>query len=189
MKTGIFGGSFDPPHIGHLIFSVDAYNILGIKKIVWLVNHTPCHKTMPIAPFSERIRFCEIISENFKFISISDLEEKLEKPNYTYDSVNFIKKQLGESNDYFLMIGMDQARLINTWKKSSELKDSLGFIVMRRGVEEEKPDIPESRLSFIDRRLDVSSSEIRGLVKKHLETEHLLGNELNNYVKKSGLYN
>ncbi|MBN1151238.1 nicotinate (nicotinamide) nucleotide adenylyltransferase [candidate division WOR-3 bacterium] len=188
MKLGIFGGSFDPPHIGHLIFSTDAHNDFGIDEVVWLVNHTPCHKTKPVLPFAQRIQFCRLITEKFNFITVSDLEESLSKPNYTFDSLQSIKKGRGEKDEYFLMIGMDQAKTIDTWKNSDSLKENCQFIVMNRGDEEEENLLNLKEYRLIKRRIDVSSTEIRERIRKGDEYKAYLGEQLADLIKSAGCY-
>lgn len=188
MKLGIFGGSFDPPHIGHLIFSTDAHNDFGIDEVIWLVNHTPSHKTKPIASFTERVEFCRLMTRRFSFITVSDVEEKLGKPNFTIDSLERIKKERGEKNEYFLMIGMDQAKLIDTWKNSDLLKKKYEFIIMNRGSGELEALLNFTKYRLIKRKIDISSTEIRDKIKNGDNYEAFLSEELAYLINDMGYY-
>ncbi len=188
MRLGIFGGSFDPPHIGHLIFSEESFNKFKLQKILWVVNHTPCHKEKPVASFKERLEFCRILTQNFMFIQVSQIEENLQKPNFTCETINSLRKEFAGKNDFFLMIGFDQAKSIDSWKNAEMLKNKVDFIVMMRHDGFEELNIPEKRLHLINRRIDVSSTEIRKYFKTGLSAASFVGNELSSYIVKRGIY-
>ncbi|MBN1619224.1 nicotinate (nicotinamide) nucleotide adenylyltransferase [candidate division WOR-3 bacterium] len=188
MRLGVFGGSFDPPHIGHLIFSEESLNKFNLQKIIWVVNHTPCHKQKPLASFNDRLEFCRILTRNFMFIQVSQIEENLDKPNFTCETLNSLRKEFSGKNDFFLMIGLDQAKSIDSWKNAEMLKRQVDFIVMMRDDGSKDLNLPEKRTHLIKRRIDVSSTEIRKYFKAGLSAASFVGNELSTYIVKRGIY-
>lgn len=186
MNIGLLGGSFDPPHIGHLIFSIDAKEKLKLSEVLWIVTDTPSHKPRPRTAFNDRLNMSKIYSKDYSWIKIIDFEEKMPKPNYTINTINKLKQIYSKATNFFLMIGEDQANQLSTWKSIEKLKKEISFIVMKRTNIYKKEGISDFYL--LDRKIDISSTEIRDRVKNKKLVSQFLKVEVEKYIINKKLY-
>jgi len=169
-KIGLFGGTFDPPHIGHLILADEAVHQFDLSRLLWMLAPDPPHKQeQPISPLPQRLEMLQrMISGNPSF-EISQLEINRPGPHYTIDTVRLLAQQ--EPNaDIILLLGGDSLRDLPTWRLCASLVAEVSKIgVMRRpgdpfdisALEAKIPGLTE-KVIFIDAPLqDLASREIR----------------------------
>lgn len=170
MRIGIFGGTFDPPHVGHLILAAEARDQLGLDCVLWVVTPDPPHKTSrSITPLKTRLEMVHIAIGGDKSFQISRVEIDRPGPHYSADTVRILAKMYPGSQLYYLM-GGDSLRDLPVWKRPGELIEILdGIGVMRRPqdfvdlplLERTLPGIV-AKVHFIDAPLlEISSSAIR----------------------------
>ncbi len=193
MRIGVFGGSFDPPHIGHIIFSIDAQEQFNLKKIIWIVTKIPSHKEQAKADYDSRLKMCEIATSPYQWIEVSDIERNISEPNYTFNTLCEMKNVLDRDKinykKLFLMIGEDQARTLNTWFKIEKLSEMVHFIVMKRKGEENNniKEIP-FECDYINRYIDISSTELRDRVTDCADIKMFVPNGIAEFIDKENLY-
>jgi len=169
-KIGIFGGTFDPPHIGHLILASEAVHQLHLSRLLWVLAPDPPHKQeQPITPFPHRLEMLKRMIADNPMFEISRLEIDRAGPHYTIDTMRLLEIQEPEA-DIILLLGGDSLRDIPNWRRSAELVAAVSKIgVMRRpgdpfdmpGLEAKIPGITE-KVIFIDALLqNLSAHEIR----------------------------
>jgi nicotinate-nucleotide adenylyltransferase len=170
MKIGIFGGTFDPPHLGHLILADEAYYQLQLEKLLWVLTPDPPHKQdQEISPVEQRLELVQAaILDNPNF-ELSRVELNRPGPHYAVDTVDLLQKQYPQAALYYI-IGGDSLHDLPIWHLPQELVAHVaGFGVMRRPegeidlVELEKtlPGITP-KVIFIDTPLvDIASHHIR----------------------------
>lgn len=185
MRVGIFGGSFDPPHLAHIIFSCDACQKLNLNKILWVVTNSPSHKPQPIANFNDRLKMSLLATSEYKWMEVSDIEKNLPQPNYSYNLIKALFLKYPGVQEWFMLIGQDQAEALDSWYKIGQVKKMVKILVMSRNNNELDPN-PE--YIYLSRRIDISSSEIRSQIKQEQEYRCFLSPSVADYIKNRELY-
>jgi nicotinate-nucleotide adenylyltransferase len=169
-RIGLFGGTFDPPHVGHLILASEACEQLELDRVLWMLTPTPPHKLdQAITPLEHRRAMIErAIADNPSF-ELSTIELDRPGPHYTLDTVRLIR-EASPPTDVILLIGGDSLRDLPKWHWPGELVSACREIgVMRRpddfidldSLEQVLPGLRD-KLRFVDAPLlDIASSEIR----------------------------
>ncbi len=187
-KIGIFGGLFDPPHIGHLITSLDALTELSLDEIWFLVSYNPPHRNEN-ANFYDRFEMVKLSIKNFDKFKICDIERELNLPkSYSLYIIREIKRREKEKEFWFL-IGSDQFEKFSTWKEPEEILREIKVAVLKR-KDEDFSNLPFSKeVIFLNNRcIEVSSSEIRKRIKEGKEIKFFVRDEVERYIKEKGLY-
>jgi nicotinate-nucleotide adenylyltransferase len=196
-QIGLFGGTFDPPHLGHLILASEAYSQLGLDRLLWILTPDPPHKQdQIITPVEHRLAMVNLaISDNPKF-ELSRVELDRPGPHYTLDTVESIAEKYPEA-DITPIIGGDSLRDLPTWHKPKELLYACHWVgVMRRPGEE--PDLRElerelpgisSKVHYVDAPLlEIASREIRSRVAEGRPYRYYLPRPVFEYIKEHDLY-
>ena len=205
MRIGIFGGTFDPPHLGHLRAAELARESFCLDEIWFMVSNSPPHKRRkPVTPVKKRMEMVSLAIEENVYFHISDFEVK-RNLSYTIDTLRALKKEF--KHVFFLIIGEDSFAQLPTWKAYLELIEEFPTIVIKRKWTEEH--IPEWFLNtrkeikiiregekdcgkgifFLScATLPISSSGIREKVRKGLSIRFLVPEKVREYIEKEVLY-
>ncbi|KAF2955335.1 nicotinate (nicotinamide) nucleotide adenylyltransferase [Marinitoga sp. 38H-ov] len=178
----IFGGSFNPPHIGHRIIAEYAYDFIKPKKFLIIPAVMPPHKLEEknIVDFNLRKKWCEITFPKERF-EVSDIEKHLPKPSYTYQTVLKLKEKF---DDIYLLIGEDSLINFHTWYKWRELLKEVTLVVYKRYHEKLKFDNYNLPHIFLNSPLiEISSSEIRNRIKKDLSIYGMVNDNIVDEIK------
>lgn len=196
-RIGIFGGTFDPPHIGHLILAGEAQGALHLDRLLWLLTPDPPHKRgQSLADLEHRLAMLELCLANNPNFELSRLDIDRPGPHYAVDTMEILAAQYPTAELVYIM-GGDSLRDLPTWHKSQEFVktcDSLG--VMRRpgdsiDLEELEKEIPgiSSKVCFMDAPLlGISSREIRQRIIDHQPFQYYVTNAVFNYIEEHQLY-
>lgn len=165
MNLGVFGGTFDPPHIGHLIVAQDAALALGLDRVLFVPAADPPHKRgrSITAGATRRAMLESALAGNDRFaLEPLELDAAL---SYTVDTLRALRARLPDAN-LWLLIGFDQWVEFATWREPAAILDLARLAVIRRAMEDTAeramPGVDMSRVDYIDAtRIDVSSSEVR----------------------------
>ena len=196
-KYGIFGGTFNPIHYGHLMICEYLKEELGLDKIIFIPTGNPPHKDLDV---SARARYEMVklaISSNPTF-EITDIETNRIKLSYTVDTVRDLKKVYKDEKLFFL-IGLDTLFQLKTWKKIEELSGEIEFVVALRpkyiDIEEINIELKflrenyGTKVEIIHTPLyEISSTELRDRIKEEKSVRYLIPEEVVNYIKESGFY-
>ena len=158
MNIAVFGGSFDPPHIGHEKIVYSVLDNLDIDKFIIVPTFLNPFKSH--SHFSPKVRY-ELLNQlfdNSKKIEISDFEINNNKPSKTIDTINYLKKTYKPKKIYFVM-GADNLDKLHLWHKFEKLKDLITFVIISREGYEVKNDIIQ--FINIEVNIDTSSSKLR----------------------------
>ena len=191
MKICLFGGTFDPPHIGHLLIAQTIYEAENFDKILFIPAYAPPHKN-GVTPMKHRIEMVKIaISDNPNF-EYSDVDIVRKGISYTIDSIIDIKRKYELTDDeiYFL-IGSDSLIDFKNWKNPKEILDECNVIVaIRPGFR--PSDIPYwilQRVHFANiPRFELSSSKIRSRWVKDLTIRYMVTLPIWEYINENNLY-
>jgi nicotinate-nucleotide adenylyltransferase len=196
-KIGLFGGTFDPPHIGHLILASEAVHQFGLSRLLWMLAPDPPHKLeQPITPLPHRLAMLQRAIDGNPSFEISRLEIDRPGPHYTIDTVRQLS-QLEPNADIILLLGGDSLRDLPTWRLYVDLVAEVYKIgVMRRpgdpfdmsALEEKIPGVTE-KVVFIDAPLqDLASREIRRRVSSGEVWRYYVHPSVHDYIKAYRLY-
>ncbi|OFL14862.1 nicotinate-nicotinamide nucleotide adenylyltransferase [Anaerococcus sp. HMSC068A02] len=196
MKIGLFGGTFDPIHIGHMILMENVINNLDLDKIYVLPNSNPPHKLEnKKTALNLRLKMVnETIKDNPK-LEINDYDYRDNEIHYTFDTINYFKKSY-PNDEFFFIMGEDSFLDIEKWKNYKEiLKENL--IIFKRYSNKNFSLISKinqvrkynKNIYLIDNiALDISSTLIRNLVKENKSIRYLVNDEVINIIKEEKLY-
>ena len=168
MKIGILGGTFDPPHMGHILLAKHACEACGLDKLLLMPAANPPHKKR-ITPGHHRLHMARLVAEEYGF-ELCDLEYKKQTPSYTFETMQYMNEKYPEDKLYFI-IGSDSMLDFEKWYRWKELVKMCGFIVgvrkegdfekVSRVAEEKKQRFGAEIYVMKYPPLEVSSTEIR----------------------------
>ena len=189
-RVGFFGGTFDPPHLGHLALAKLAIEKAELDKLFLCPAYSAPLRTEP-ALFSavDRLRMIEEICKLDQKMDVWDEEIKLERSQFTFDTIVEFKKNFPD-HQIFLLLGADQSSRLDQWYKPQDLSKLVHYLVFARNAEE----MPASRLknmvvTFMENDLiDISSTDIRDKLRNQVFPDKLFPIEVANYLKQKNLF-
>lgn len=133
MRFGLFGGTFNPVHLGHLRAALEVKEGFGLEEIFLIPAALPPHKIFgEVADAGDRLHMLNLALEDIAELSVSDVELKRSGPSYTIDTVNHFKSVLPEKSQIYLVMGLDAFLEIDSWKSYEELLVQVPIIVINR---------------------------------------------------------
>jgi nicotinate-nucleotide adenylyltransferase len=133
MRIGLFGGTFNPIHLGHLRAVQEIKKEFKLEQVFIIPAALPPHKTpVTVADAADRLKMINLALADLSGITVSDVELKRPGPSYTIDTVRHFKQTLADDDSIYLILGLDAFLEINTWKYYSQLLEQIAFIVMAR---------------------------------------------------------
>ena len=191
MKICIFGGTFDPPHIGHLLVAQTVCEAENFDKILFMPANKPPHKKN-ISRVKDRLNMLNIAIEGNPNFEISDLEIKRGGVSYTIETLKTMKSSVvKEDDELFYLIGSDSLLELDTWKKPREILNNCNVLVaIRPGFR--PSDIPAwilHRIQFANiPRFEISSSTIRTRWRENKTIRYLVTLPVWEYINQNKLY-
>jgi nicotinate-nucleotide adenylyltransferase len=196
-QIGLFGGTFDPPHLGHLILASEAYSQLALDRLLWILTPEPPHKQdLSITSIQHRLAMVKLAIEGNPSFELSHIELDRPGPHYTLDTVELIAEKYPES-DITPIIGGDSLRDMPKWHRPKELLQACHWVgVMRRPGEQEnlavlENDLPgiSSKVHYVDAPLlEIASREIRSRIMGGKQFQYYLHPAVYEYIKDNHLY-
>ncbi|MDU1043956.1 MULTISPECIES: nicotinate-nucleotide adenylyltransferase [Peptoniphilus] len=196
-KYGIFGGTFNPIHFGHLMICEYLKEELGLDKVIFIPTGNPPHKSLDVSAIDRYNMVKLAISSNPDF-EISDIETNRVNLSYTVDTIIELKK-IYENQKLFFLIGLDTLFQLKTWRKIEELSREIEFVVALRpkyiDIDEINRELKFLRENYgtiveiIHTPLyEISSTELRTRIRDKKSVRYLIPNNVVNYIKESGFY-
>lgn len=185
MKIGILGGTFNPPHIGHIILAQEAQLRLGLDKIFFIPTNIPPHKASKEADSKHRFNMVQLMIEGEDCFAVMDLELKRGGVSYTVDTVRQLKAQFPQ-DDFVLIFGSDLANDFYKWKRFDELKRAVKIVVAQRKETLFKDKNDFSVIDII--QIGISSSMIRERIREGKPIKNLVKDNVFQYIKEHRLY-
>lgn len=196
-KYGIFGGSFNPIHYGHLMICEYIKEEMGLDKVIFIPTGNPPHKELELSAEDryEMVRLA--ISPNPDF-EISDIETTRVKKSYTVDTIRELKKIYKEEKLYFL-IGLDSLFQLKTWMKIGDLSQEIEFVVALRPGYLDREEINKeidflrenfgTKINLIKTPLyEISSTDLRDRIREGKSLRYLIPKKVLDYIEESGFY-
>lgn len=195
MRIGFFGGTFDPIHHGHLILASYAASSANLDRVLFAPAAVPPHKIRVITPVEHRIEMLARAIERDSRFEMTTVDLEREGPHYSADTLAILARKYPGASLFFLM-GSDSYRDLPTWHEPARLFDHARVLVGNRpnSVYDEKAlwrILPraKTRTEFVDIPLiEISSTEIRQRVSRHLPIDYLVPRSVQDYIEKNALY-
>jgi nicotinate-nucleotide adenylyltransferase len=185
MRIGLFGGTFNPPHIAHLITAERVREAAGLDRILFIPSYISPHKRSgEEANARDRLEMTRMAVEGNPFFECSDYEIRKESVSYTVETLEHLHGVYPDA-EFFVIIGMDNYLELNTWKNPVRILELSEIIVMNRAaVRPGAPvGIPNDHIRFVDvPDLELSSSEIRGRVKNGNSIKYMIPPAVEQYI-------
>ncbi|MBE0433411.1 nicotinate (nicotinamide) nucleotide adenylyltransferase [candidate division WOR-3 bacterium] len=187
MKIGVFGGLFDPPHIGHLIIAQHVLDEFHLQGVIFVPAGNPPHKA-GYSPYETRYAMTALAIEGNDRFAISDVERTFADKTYTVEIIKILRRDI--EDELHLMIGSDQWQEIETWKDPDELFRECRVVVVRRPnynvVEGSKF---YDRITVSDAPLiDISSTMVRARIRRGVSVRYLVLPAVHEYITKNNVY-
>ena len=192
MKLCLFGGTFDPPHVGPLIIAETIQESERFDRIVFVPASNPPHKERGISPIEDRLEMLRLTLVNNDNFDVSDIEIERGGISYTVETVKETKEKFSlTSKDLYFLIGSDSLLDFHSWKEyESILNECRVIIALRPGFRPSRID-PEilSQIRFANiPQIEVSSSQIRRRVKSGLTIRYMVPDPVRDYISEKDLY-
>jgi nicotinate-nucleotide adenylyltransferase len=186
-RIGVFGGTFDPPHIGHLIVAADAYEQLGLDLLLFVPAAVPPHKTGVVATAEQRLRMLNAALEGDDRFAVDDLELRRSGPSYTIDTLTELSRREPDAELIFLL-GIDQFRAFSTWVRPHDIATMATLAVMAR--DGDTPDLtgPFGGIELRVTRVDLSSTRIRAKAAAGADLRYYVAPAVVEVIAEEGLY-
>jgi nicotinate-nucleotide adenylyltransferase len=190
MKLGILGGTFDPPHIGHLILADQCACALALDRVLFIPSFHPPHKLdRAMSPFPDRMEMTRLAIGEDPRLTVLSLEEQRGGVSYTVDTLTDLKRLHG-SDELWLLLGEDSLADLPGWREPEQILGLARIAVYRRrGAGGEIPTRWRNRTQCISGPLvDISSTELRAMLRSGASVRHLIPPAVMDYIRGAQLY-
>lgn len=207
-SLAIFGGTFDPIHIGHLRSAIEVREVLACDELRFIPCHRPPHRAEPSANSEQRLRMLELAIADEPGLTIDAREIRRDGPSYTIDTLAQLRAEVGAACRLYLVVGMDAFSTLDSWHRWRELLDFAHIVVMHRpenamlgrGVvaellRERRVDVeqlqekPSGSIAIVQLTpLPISATAIRGLIRAQRSPRYLLPDAVWEFIREHGLY-
>lgn len=198
-KVGIFGGTFDPVHWGHIGLAKDAAEQAGLAQVIFVpARLQPFKLDKKITSGADRLHMLKIATADVKNLEVSSYELDAGGISYTYLTMRAMRNLYGADTKLYFITGTDSFLKIETWKNASELLSNYAYIVgIRPGYRQEELEACIDRIkrsyhtevrNIANVQVDISSTEIRKLLEAGGQAAALIPAGVERYIKKNGLY-
>ncbi|MEA1964716.1 MAG: nicotinate-nucleotide adenylyltransferase [Candidatus Aerophobetes bacterium] len=194
LRLGIMGGTFNPIHHGHLVTAEVVRDEFKLDKVIFIPSGKPPHKDdNEIASPDHRWMMTVLATIANKYFSVSSIEVKKEGESYTRDTILELKKVYGGTVDCYFITGADAIAEISTWHKVEDLPKLTKFVAVSRPgykLDMNKVDSRFRKCTYLIEvpALAISSTEIRGRIKRGRSIKYLLPEAVENYIYKNNIY-
>ena len=182
-KIGIYGGSFDPVHHGHLILAREAREALDLEKVIFVPAAVSPFKTRAAAASGDmRLKMLHAAIEGEEGFAIDDCELRRPPPSWTIDTVLEIRKRETDS-EICLLIGEDNMATLDRWQRFAELNKLVRFVVLDRTGSQ-----TQSNYRVVRRKIDISATDIRKRVARGQSIRYLVPSAVEEIIQGEKLY-
>lgn len=193
-RIGIFGGTFDPPHVGHVAVAADVLRHLVLDRLLWIPAGDPPHKPdQPLTPAPLRLEMTRAAAAGEPRFEVSEMEVRRGGPSYTVDTVRALAAEAAGAH-LFLVMGADQVRTLATgWREPTTILELTVLALMDREGDDAmqvSPELPgmERAVHVPVRRVDVSSTRVRERVAAGEDVSALVPPGVLAVIEREGLY-
>lgn len=182
-RVGVFGGTFDPVHVGHLAIALAALQSARLDRVVFVpARRSPLKDAPPAASAADRLAMLEAATKDEPRFTVSRIELERESPSYTVDTLYALQAE----GELFLILGSDALAELDRWRSPERIRALATILVARRPGAPE----PDTRLAtaFDAPCLDISSRELRARAARGLSLRYLVPDEVWRHIERRALY-
>ena len=191
MRVGIFGGSFDPPHVGHLLVAEDACDQLGLDRLIFVPAAVqPLKADRGAAASAHRLEMVRLLAEGNTRFEVSAAEVERSGLSFTVDTLTHFAAEYPAAERYFL-VGADVLATFAKWREPARVLELAQLVVLQRADSEPAAvpaTVPGALRRLNTRRVDVSSTEIRERVRQGRTIRGFVTDNVAAYIARHGLY-
>lgn len=184
MRLGVFGGTFDPVHVGHLAIALAALESAKLDRVVFVpARRSPLKDREPSASAADRLAMLEAATRDEPRFAVSRIELDREGPSYTVDTLEALRAE----GQLFLILGSDALADLERWRFPDRIRALATILVARRPGAPE-PDPHAGAATFNAPCLDISSRELRARAARGLSLRYLVPDEVWRHIERRALY-
>lgn len=192
VRTGVFGGTFDPPHVGHLLLAADARESLNLDRLIFVPAGAQPLKvdTPPIASPQDRLEMVRLAVADDANYSVDDAEINRKGLSFTVDTLEHLSERYG-GGQLFLLLGEDALATFDKWRAPERIRELATIAVMKRGggrTDAGTSALAPGVLEVSARRVDVSSTEIRARLRAGKSIKGFVPESVERFIDDRGLY-
>jgi nicotinate-nucleotide adenylyltransferase len=197
LRVGIFGGTFDPIHIGHLILAEEVHFQLALDRVYLVPAGDPPHKQeRKLTPMAKRITMCELATADIDYMVISRVDADRPGPHYTADMMRLMRKEVGPDTQLFFLMGMDSLRDLPSWREAAWLVENSTLVALSRHdvtldwakLEAALPGLRERVIILDMPELELASHQIQNRIRLGQPIRHQVPRLVEAYIYKHQLY-
>ena len=194
-RVGVFGGTFDPIHNGHLAVALAVRDELDLDQVLFVVTSDQWLRDKPpVASASDRLSMVELAVSGVPSFSASDIDIRREGSTYTVDTLNDLRAELGELATLFLIVGSDSALSMDRWKDGDQIPALATIVAVGRpgqnlqihALDESHPAIGAKYIQ--GPMIDISATRVRGLLSDNRVVGDLISAPVAEFIEKQGIY-
>jgi nicotinate-nucleotide adenylyltransferase len=188
MRLGMLGGSFDPPHVGHLLIAIDAFEALALDKLVFIPAAVqPLKVGQAGASAAHRLTMVRRLVADDPRFAVDAIEAERAGLSFSVDTVAAYAEGYPEAERFFL-VGADVVESFGSWREPDRIARLAQIVVVRRGKEESGEAVGRGFRQLETRRIDVSSTEIRARIRAGQSIHGFVPPAVAEYIATAGLY-
>ncbi len=195
VMIGIFGGTFDPVHLGHLAIADDVANAFGLAEVLFVPNARSPLRRAPVASPSQRFEMCELATSGNNLFAVSRVDIDRDGPSYAIDTIRLLRAEYRDC-EFAFIAGTDVLDELRSWRDTDALlREALMIVAERPGVDGIDVDRAASEIGFAGRivthraaLMDVSSTDIRHRIRNGLPYRYLLHHRVYDYLRRHRIY-
>ena len=186
-RLGIFGGTFDPVHCGHLVAAVSVRDQLSLERVLLIPNtRSPLKAAAPVAPVADRLAMLRLAVAGTDGLVVSDLESARGGVSYTVDTLRAVRAAYADV-ELFLILGSDTLADFDLWRDHADVRAMAHLVGVARGDAEVSETVPDARIVRMP-RLDISSSDIRARIAAGQSIDFLTPSPVVAYITERRIY-
>ena len=191
VRIGIFGGTFDPPHVGHILLACDAREALNLDRLIFVPTGAQPLKVdnPPVASPQDRLEMIRLAVADDAYYTVEDTEINRKALAYTVDTREHLSQHILAAK-LFLLLGEDALASFDKWRNPDRIRELATVALMRRGGSSSgrRVNIPEGVIEVSTRRIDLSSTEIRERLRADKSIKGFVPESVERFIDARGLY-
>ena len=196
-RIGIFGGTFDPIHIGHLILAEEAWHQLGLRQVYLTPAGDPPHKqSKPLTSVEHRVAMAKLATMDNDHIRVSRIDADRPGPHYTVDMVRLLNANIDGNTDIFFLMGMDSLRDLPSWHRAEWLVANCRLVALSRHdvdldwerLEAALPGIKQQVVILDMPELEIASHKLQERVRTGRPIRYQVPRAVEQYIQQNQLY-
>ena len=192
MRLGVFGGTFDPVHIGHLILAEAAREQLQLDRVRFVPAGDPWRKShLDVTPAQHRLAMVRLAVANNQAFEVDDCEVVREGHSYTVDTLRLMRRGLGPEDELYLIVGEDALADMPNWRDPEGISGEAKIAVVPRQEVELPPNLPFKPWRLVQVEMPyigISSTGLRERVRRGQSLRYMVPEAIEAYIREQGLY-